>query len=230
MKTSKILRIGHRGAMGHVTENTIASVQKAVDMECDMIEIDVYKIKSGELMVFHDHTLNRLTNEKGNIEDYTFNELRKIKVNETYQIPTLQEIIETIDRKAVLNIELKGTNTTIESYNIIQQYFAKGWRTEHFVISSFHWNELEIMSQQENPVSIAVLTAKNLTEEAIPFALKINAVAINPYYKLIGTESIKAIRNTNLKVYPWTVNKSSDIERLKKLKVDGIITDFPELI
>lgn len=71
---AKILRIGHRGAMGHITENTVESVVKAIDLRCDMIEIDVFKVKSGELVVFHDDTLDRITNAKGPIESYTLDE------------------------------------------------------------------------------------------------------------------------------------------------------------
>lgn len=229
-QTDNILRIGHRGAMGHLAENTLPSIKKAVEMRCDMIEIDVYKIKSGEVMVFHDTTLERITNGKGAIEDYTFEELRKIKVAGEYQIPTLQEVIETIDRNAVLNIELKGKNTALASYKIVQDYLSKGWKSEDFIVSSFRWEELEIMSKQEKPLAIAVLTAEDPTKKAIAFALEINAFAINPYYKWMWADSVKAIQEAGLKVYPWTTNNPSDIQRLKDLKVDGIITDFPERI
>jgi len=59
---NKPLVIGHRGAMGHETENTIASIKKAMELGVDMIEIDVFNVKSGETVVFHDETLDRLTN------------------------------------------------------------------------------------------------------------------------------------------------------------------------
>ena len=230
MQPIKVLRIGHRGAMGHVCENTIASIKKAIEMNCDMIEIDIHRIKSGELMVFHDHTLNRLTNQEGNIEDYSFNELRKLKVDNKHQIPTLREIIETIQRKAILNIELKGANTALDSYHIIDEYIDKGWSAEDFIISSFRWDELEIISKQEKSIPLAVLTTQDPISEALTFALMINAVAINPYYKLLTEDNIKSIKDLGLKIYPWTANNTSDIESLKSLKVDGIITNFPELI
>lgn len=229
-QTNEILRIGHRGAMAHEVENTLPSIQKAVDMNCDMIEIDVFKVKSGELMVFHDDTLERITNGKGKIEDYTFDQLRTLLVQGKHQIPTLQEVIETIDRKAVLNIELKGANTALDTYNIVQEYLEKGWKHEDFIVSSFRWEELEIMSQQEHPLAIAVLTADDPTKEAIPFALRIKAFAINPYYKWLWADSVAAIKKAGLKIYPWTVNNPSDIKRLKELEVDGIITNFPERI
>ena len=63
----KPLVIGHRGAMGHETENTLASIQKALDLGVDMIEFDVFKIKSGEIVVFHDETVDRLANATGRI-------------------------------------------------------------------------------------------------------------------------------------------------------------------
>ncbi|SFJ12926.1 glycerophosphodiester phosphodiesterase [Myroides guanonis] len=230
MQTTKILRIGHRGAMGHITENTISSIKKALELNCDMIEIDVYRIKSGELMVFHDHTLDRLTDKKGNIEDYSFKELRDIKINNNHLIPTLQEVIETIQRKAILNIELKGSNTAIGSYKIIEKYIEKGWTKEDFVISSFRWDELEIISQQKTSIPIAVLIGQEPINSILPFALKLNAAAINPYYKLLTIDNVKAIKDLGLKIYPWTVNNTSDIQLLKELKVDGIITNFPEKV
>lgn len=230
MKTHSILRIGHRGAMGHLAENTLASIQKALELKCDMIEIDIHKIKSGELMVFHDTTLERLTNGKGAIEDTTFEELRKLKIEGQYTIPTLEEVIETIHQKAIINIELKGAHTAIACHNIVHSYLAKGWQTEDFIISSFRWDELEVISQQENPLPIAVLTAETPTKEVIDFALKIKAIAINPHYQSISLKSTKAIKKAGLKIYPWTVNSPSDIQRLKELKVDGIITNFPERV
>lgn len=230
MQTTKILRIGHRGAMGHITENTISSIKKALELNCDMIEIDVYRIKSGELMVFHDHTLDRLTDRKGNIEDYSFKELRDIKINNNHLIPTLQEVIQTIQRKAILNIELKGFNTAIGSYKIIEKYIEKGWTKEDFVISSFRWDELEIISQQKTSIPIAVLIGQEPINSILPFALKLNAAAINPYYKLLTIDNVIAIKDLGLKIYPWTVNNTSDIQLLKELKVDGIITNFPEKV
>lgn len=224
-----ILRIGHRGAMGHITENTVESIQKAIELNCDVIEIDVFKIKSGELMVFHDDQLDRLTNAKGNIENYTYAELQKVKVAGTYQIPTLEKIIETIDRKAVLNIELKGSNTAEDTNRIIQLFASKGWSNANFIISSFKWEELEKMRSLNNTIDIAVLTEEE-PADAIAFAKQINAVAINPHHKDLNAVNASKIKEANLKIYPWTVNNVEDINRMKELKVDGIITNYPERI
>lgn len=108
---SKILKIGHRGAMGYVAENTIESIKKALEFKVDGIEIDVHKCKSGELVVFHDFTLDRMTNGTGEISQYSLLELKKLKVNDEYEIPTFEEVLNEIDKKCFINIELKGRNT-----------------------------------------------------------------------------------------------------------------------
>ena len=75
-----VVTIGHRGAMGHVTENTIPSIQKAIELGVDGIEIDVFKCKSGEIVLFHDKKLDRLTSVKGFIENIDIDSINKIKI------------------------------------------------------------------------------------------------------------------------------------------------------
>lgn len=225
----KVLRIGHRGAAGHMAENTKESVLKALDLKVDAIEIDVYKVKDGAIMVHHDDTLERTTNGKGNIEDYTKAELQRLLVGGKYKMPTLEDIILAIDKKAILNIELKGSHTAEETYKIIQQFKQKGWLNENFIISSFKWNELEKIAALDSTLKIAVLTSEN-PEDAIEFAHKIKAFSINPDFKMLNESNVEKIKKANLKIYPYTANNPKDIEELKKLKVDGIFSDYPERI
>ena len=75
-----ILNIGHRGAKGHVAENTVASIKKAIELGVDGVEIDVFRCLSGEIVVFHDKTLDKLTNGSGYIEEKSLSELKELKV------------------------------------------------------------------------------------------------------------------------------------------------------
>jgi len=220
---------GHRGAMGHATENTLESIIKGVELRADMLEIDVFKIKTGEIVVFHDDTLDRITNAKGKIEEYSFEDLRKVLVEGKHQIPTLEEVIGTINRKAILNIELKGENTATDINRIIEEYKKKGWKNKDFFISSFRIGELEKFRSLNKEIAIGVLTFKDPLEY-LPKAKELNAQAINPYYKTLNAENIAVMKANNFKVYPWTVNEVEDIKNLQKLKVDGIITNYPEKI
>ena len=159
---NKPLVIGHRGAMGHETENSLASIQKAIDLGVDMIEIDVFKIKSGEIVVFHDIRVDRLTNTTGSIEEFDIYNLKQIVLVGDHQIPILQDVLNLIDNRVKLNIELKGAGTC-DGVNYIVNYYIneRGWTLDNFIISSFKWEELREMRKLNKDIPIAILTEDN---------------------------------------------------------------------
>ena len=224
-----ILNIGHRGAKGHIAENTIASIHKAIELGSDGIEIDVFLCKSGEIVLFHDKTLEKLTNGDGNIEDKNLEELRKLKVlNSSYSIPTLEEVLKSIDKDVFLNIELKGRNTAQGSLDLIRKYIWKNKiELNNILFSSFNWEELKDLRSLSDKVQLALITEEDPLL-AIDYALKLKAVAINPNYKDLNEQNISMINEKGLKIYTWTVNSKIQIDRLKALNVNGIITDFPD--
>ena len=224
-----ILNIGHRGAKGHIAENTIASIHKAIELGADGIEIDVFLCKSGEIVLFHDKTLEKLTNGEGNIEDKNLDELRKLKVlNSQHSIPTLEEVLKSIDKDVFLNIELKGRNTAQGSLDLIRKYIRRNKiELNNILFSSFNWEELKDLRSLSDKVQLALITEQDPLL-AIDYALKLKAVAINPNYKDLNEQIISKINKKGLKIYTWTVNSKIQIDRLKALNVNGIITDFPD--
>ncbi|AKA34681.1 glycerophosphoryl diester phosphodiesterase [Flagellimonas lutaonensis] len=230
MRNSVPLVIGHRGAMGHETENTLASVKKAMELNADMIEIDVFKIDSGEIVVFHDERLERLSNAGGRIEEYNIFDLRQVVLDGNHQIPMLQDVLKLINNQTTLNIELKGADTA-NRVNFILDYYVreKGWSWDNFLISSFNWDELKKMREANPDIAIAVLTEEDPLQ-AIPVAKELNAVAINPDYRQLTQEIVDKIQDAGFKVYTWTVNNPEDIEKMKEFGVDGIISDYPERV
>ena len=229
MQGDKFKIIGHRGAMGYETENTLASIQKAMDLEVDMIEVDVFKIKSGETVVFHDESLERLSNATGNIEDYDIEELKKVILEDNHKIPTLKEVLKLINNKVALNIELKGANTADRVNFIVANYVEKqGWSWDNIIISSFNWDELREMRKLNPDVEIAVLTEDENPSTAIPAAKELNAVAINPWFKTLTPANTKQIHDQGFKIYTYTVNEPEEISKMRDLGVDGIFTNYPD--
>ncbi len=228
MSTKKPLVIGHRGAMGYETENTLESIQKALDLGVDMIEIDVFKIASGEIVVFHDERLERLTNAEGKIEEYDIEDLREVILEGNHSIPELQEVLRLMDNKVPLNIELKGDNTA-DPVNAITDYYISEheWDLENFVISSFKWEELRKMRKRNPDIAIAVLTEENPLD-ALEVAKELNAVAINPWYKTLTKENVRKIQQKGFKVFTYTVNETEDIQKMTDFGVDGIFTNYPD--
>lgn len=226
----KPLVIGHRGAMGHETENTLASIQKALDLGVDMIEIDIFKVKSGELVVFHDKTLDRLSDAEGKIEEYEYSRLNEVLIDGRHRIPLLQEVLKLIDNKVGLNIELKGKNTTESLHKILEHHVKEqGWAMDNFIVSSFDWDELRAMRNLNQELRIAVLTGKD-PANAIAVARELKAEAINPHFKNLTRENVIAMKKSGFKIYTWTVNDPQDIIAAKRHGVDGIITNFPERV
>lgn len=219
-----MLKIGHRGAKGHVAENTLASFQKALDLKVDGIELDVHLSSDGTVMVIHDETIDRTTSGKGFVNDFTSSDLKKLN------IPTLEEVLDLIDKRCFVNIEIKDSKATHSVLQIIQNYNSeKNWSINLFQISSFDWTILEVCSLENNQIQLGVLTEDSI-EDALDFAKKINAHSINPYFKLLNSENVKQLHDNKFKIYTWTVNSKEDITFVKSLNVDGVISDFPDRI
>ncbi len=224
------LIIGHRGAKGHVAENTLPSIAKAIELGVDGIEIDIFICKSGELVVFHDKKLGRLTNVQGYIESFEYDSIQKLKVLGEYKIPTLEEVLELIDGKVFLNIELKGGGTAEPTHKILTPLIKeKKWTADQFIISSFNWEELKYFYRLNQKIPIAILTDDDPLD-ALPIAREVNAKAINPSFKSLNEKNVKKIQRAGFKVFPYTINDPKNIEKMLNLGVDGIITDYPEKV
>ena len=227
-----VLRIGHRGSKGYIAENTIESINHAILLGVDGIEIDIFKCLSGELVLSHENNLKRLTGKSAQLEKLTLNELKKFLVFGKYKIPTLKDVLTIIKTPLFVNIELKGLNIAQATSKIISDISTStSWSLEHFIVSSFNWDELERFRSIDKNTPVGVLVSKSMSiNEAIEFGKKINAQAIHPNFKLLNDKVVKKIKNNGFKIYTWTVNDEDYINFMKKLKVDGIISDYPDRI
>ncbi len=221
--------VAHRGAMGYELENSIKSFQKALDLGVSMIELDVFVLPTGELVVFHDDQLDRLTNAKGAIESYSYKELKEqVRLNDGQSIPLLSEVLELCASKTKINIELKGSGTAIPVSHLLNTYFESGLlKPSEIVISSFKWEELEHMRSLNSNIPIGILTEDNPLN-AIEIARNLNAISINPYYKSLTQEITHKIHDADFQVYTWTVNEIEDLQRLKNWGVDGVFCNYPD--
>ena len=222
--------IGHRGAKGYTPENTLISFQKALELNADGVELDVHACKSGELIVIHDFTVDRTTNGTGAVADFTLQELKKLRIEGKHEIPTLDEVLVLFAKSHFINIELKGSHTAELVCDCIDKNVKdNGFEYSNFIVSSFQRDELETVTRYNSKIHIGVLTQASV-EQALEWASEFNAKAIHPHFSLLTAENVALAHQKKYKVYTWTVNEISDIQRVKKLGVDAIITDFPDRI
>lgn len=227
--TKECIVFAHRGASGYELENTLPAFQKAVELKAEAVELDVFKCKSGEIVVFHDEELDRLSDHNGKVEEFTASELQSLSLKNGNKIPLLKDVLELLMVEDILiNIELKGLHT---SQGVNDVLFSIGMDEESIqkkvIISSFEWDELERMRTLNSKIPIAVLTAEDPLK-AIDFARKVNALAINPNAADISLTNVQAIHNSGLKVFAWTVNEEGLFKNLIYAGVDGIFSDYPD--
>jgi len=219
-----ILKIGHRGAKGYEPENTLISFEKAIDLKVDGIELDVHLSSDRILMVIHDETIDRTTNGKGFVNQFTSLELKK------YGIPTLTEVLNLANQKCFINPELKGFGTAKPVVDLITHYISEeNWNYDDFLVSSFDWKMLDEIQLLNPKIRIGVLTEDTI-ETALAFAKKIKAFSIHPDYRLLTEENVALMQENGFKVFSWTVNSTEDIQKIKSFNVNGIISDFPDRI
>ncbi len=229
--------IGHRGACGYAPENTLSSIQMALDLDVDMIEIDVQMCATGELVVIHDDTVDRTTNGYGYVCDLTFDELRSLTIDGYEQIPTLEEVIELIDGQVTLNIELKGSNVAEAVAETIVMYVEEfDWSPYDFVVSSFHRYQLDTFRIFCPDVCTGVLFDGADYEKFIDVALYHDADFIGCSSQLfvpevmMSQDFIDEAHDNGLQIFVFTINDEDTANMLADMSIDGIFSDYPDMV
>lgn len=228
----------HRGFSGKYPENTMLAFKKAVEAGCDGIELDVHLSKDGELVIIHDELVDRTTDGKGLVSDYTLAELKQLDASAGYrgvygknEIPTLKEYFEYIkDTNIVTNIELK---TGINPYPGIEQKTlamidAYGLR-DRIIISSFNHYSVLRMKELAPDMKYGFLEESWILDVA-GYGAKYGVQCLHPIFCAVDEEYVRAAREHGLEINTWTVNTEEDIRRMAELGVEGIIGNYPDLI
>ena len=175
-------------------------------------------------MVIHDETIDRSTNEKGFVNQFTSSQLSELG------IPALIEVLDLANRDCFINIELKGIGTAKPVVDLISYYTSeKNWNYNDFLVSSFDWKMLEEAQLLNPKIRIGVLTEDSI-KEVLSFAKKTKAFSIHPNYKLLTKENVVLMQENGFDVFTWTVNSIEDIQKIKSFNINGIISDFPDRI
>lgn len=226
---TKTLIFAHRGFSGKFIENSLAAFQAAVQLGVDGIELDVWVCRTGEVVVFHDRQLERMTNGIGKIYDQTFTELRKLKLPNGQMIPTLNECLVQISRKCLVNIELKGPNTAVAVAQIITNLVQdKNWHLHDFIVTSFNHPELQIFHSLMPDVPFGPLL-DGLLLDTVGYAKNFNANYLSLDFEYVTPSLVQQVHQAGLKILVYTVNDLADIQLMQAWNVDGIISNFPTL-
>lgn len=227
----------HRGASGYAPENTLEAFEKAIELKADGIELDVQLTKDGELVIIHDETVDRVSDGRGWVKDFTFEELRSLNVNKRFpeygnvQIPSLEEVYQLVKQSSlVINVELKnGVIFYKELEEKVIELTSKYELQERVIYSSFNHYSVMRLKKLEPSVKVGFLYEDgylNMPE----YAAAHGVAALHPaLYNLQYPNFIEECKTKNIKVRPWTVNEINEMKLLCEYGVDAIITNYPDI-
>jgi glycerophosphoryl diester phosphodiesterase len=221
-----MLHIAHRGASASEPENTLRAIRAALGLKVDGIEIDVHNV-GGHLVVIHDLHVDRTTDGRGPLLDFTFERLRQLDAGKGERIPTLEEVADVIGRRVPLIIELKGPGTGGLAARCIQERVRTGRGLyRDFMLSSFDQYELQEAMNADAEVPRAVLF------QGVPLGLAAFAEALRPVSLHLSREFVRRgivadAKRRGYDVYVYTVDDADEMRWLEAQGVDGVFTNCP---
>lgn len=231
------LNFGHRGFSGKYPENTMLSFEKCVEAGADGIELDVHLTKDGQVVIIHDELLDRTTDHKGLVMDYTLAELKELDASAGYmgvygknEIPALDEYLDYVkDKRVITNIELK---TGIIPYPGIEQktldLIDKYHLRDRIIISSFNHYSVMRMKELAPDMKYGLLEDSRIVKMA-DYAKGLGVDYLHPLFYTIDELYLKEAAENGLGINAWTVNSEDDIRKMISIGIDGIIGNNPDV-
>lgn len=252
----EFLVVAHRGASAYEPENTLPAFELAEKLDADYVELDVQMTKDGQLVVMHDKDVKRTTESEGEIQAATLDELKQLNADEkkggkpaehslpagAYQVPTLKEVVNTVDEDVHFVIEMKNTKEYIglevKLVEFLEEHQLIGIDRNGFpkaIVHSFNEKALKQIHKLNPNIPLLQLITFEEEEEAVLDKKEVQeiqayATGIGVNYESLTPSFVNTMHEKNLAVFAYTVNDEMDALRLRAMGVNGIHTDHPDLL
>ncbi|MFF2719212.1 glycerophosphodiester phosphodiesterase family protein [Streptomyces sp. NPDC058011] len=253
-RTSPVV-VAHRGASGYAPENTLAAADAAKALSVEWVENDVHRTKDGVLVVLHDTDLKRTTNVEEvfpgrapwAVKDFTAAEIAKLDAGSWFgsqftgtRVPTLSQFVNRLERnrqKLLLEIKSPATYPGIER-DILRVLGQAGWLDrshvrDRLVIQSFVADSVKEVHALRPDITTGFLGTPPVAD--LPGYAAFTD-QINPSYATIDADYVAAVQRLKgphgkrLRVSTWTVNDAANAAKVHAYGVDGIITNYPDVV
>lgn len=229
--------LGHRGARGLSPENTLPSFRLAARLGLRAAELDVHLTRDGEIVVIHDHTVDRTTNGTGRIDSLTLAEIRALDASASWPdeqlrtvIPTLDEVFSELGQRFMWEVELKIDDQT-DSERLIRaalEIIRKHNLSSRVTLTSFSADALGIAR------SLAPDQRRGFITDSEPLrslerARELGCAQIGIRQDVLNEEVTNAVRKAGLSLVGWQGNSAKELEQLHRFRVDGFSSDHPEI-
>jgi glycerophosphoryl diester phosphodiesterase len=220
------LVISHIACGGHAPENSMSGILKAIELGADGIEIDVQASADGVPVLMHDLTVDRTTNGTGAVASLTLEQLRALDAGgET--IPTLAEALAETRGKVLLVMEIKQPGIEAQVAKVVHEQGAIG----EVMAWSFFPEALDGMRKAEPRIPCALLVSPEAVDKWPKIkesAVRMGLQGVSLFFSAVNEKTVRECLLSGLSVYTWTPDAQEEIERLVRLGIDGICTNYPE--
>lgn len=243
---AKSLVISHRGANRYAPQNTLPAFRKGYALGADGFETDVHITKDGKIVLCHNYTIDETSDGCGEISKKTLADLKGYDFGKYFsdkfrgtEIPTIDEFLSFVETTdiTVLNIEIKSpkqgeTAIVSETIKAVKEHGL----FDKLLISSFDPKLLVEAKRLDKNCQTGFLYAPNsptllqMAWKQLTFCKEIGVDAVHPHFLFVNKSFVERAHKMGLKVNPWTVNSEKQIDKMIELGVDGIITDFPDVV
>lgn len=230
--------LAHRGDKAHAPENTLPSFSQAIQKGADGVELDAKLTSDGHVIVIHDSTVDRTTNNSGKVASFSLEEIRKLDAGQWFnekfagtKIPLLEEVFETVGRHTLINIELTNYSTPRDGLaKKVCELIKRHNNQSQIIFSSFFAFNLKIAAQIYPEVPRGLLAMPGLIGLwARSFGFMFGDYqALHPHISSASRQQVQRAHRLKRRVHVWTANTPEEVKQLKEWGADGIFTDDPE--
>lgn len=231
----------HRGARGYAPENTMTAFRQAMVCKADGIELDIQLTKDRQLVICHDHTIDRTSNGSGWIKDFTLAQLKTFDFGSWFTptfgdetIPTFEEFFTWyVTTPLLLNIEIKNGPVVYEGIEELLVHNMKKIAPGNFdlyhriIISSFYHPSLVTIKELDCQLKTGVLF-DDRPVDVLQLIQQTNADYLHPHWHYLERNWIEAAHKAGIKVNSYTINTQEEFDFSTATAIDGIFSDYPD--
>ena len=218
----------------------------AIEMEADFVEIDVHRLGSGEIVAMHDPDVSRTTNGRGRIAEMSMGDLQALDAGSWFnrdfpkkakpefvglRVPTLQQIIDLVKRSRLgFYIEIKNPELYPPDFeNSLLSVIRMNGIEKRTRFLSFSLQSIKKIRGLDSSFKTALLISRR-RKDPVTATLDAQADELGIRHDLATASIVDSAHEKNLSVSVWTVDSPTDIRRAIELRVDRIITNYPDRV
>ena len=211
--------LAHRGASGYKPENTIAAFETAIEMGANYIELDVQETADDKLVVWHDTRFK----DGARSTEVTYSQLKKLALARGIDVPLFSETLKILNNRVNINVEIKTMRLMELLLKEINLY-----NTDKLLFSSFNHEFIKTIRKKAPSLKTGALIVSRLLDPLHVMASLGTDILIQ-HFQHIDTEYVDFLHKNGKTLYIWNIDNERDMRDFKKMGVDAIFTDYPDV-